>query len=178
MGVPLNSAIKIRAEKSDDHDAVKDLNDRAFNQSQEGIIVGKITNSGASILSLVAEIDKKIVGHILFSPAQFEEFPGITGGMGLAPMAVLPGYQEQGIGKMLVKEGISILRKQNVPFIIVLGHEHYYPKFGFEKASGYGIRCQWEGVPDEAFMILILNHELMSGVQGVARYMDEFNEAM
>jgi putative acetyltransferase len=65
---------------------------------------------------------------------------------------------------------IGILRNQGSPFIIVLGHPEYYPRFGFELASHSGIRSQWEGVPDEAFMLLILNEKAVSGVHGVARY--------
>ena len=77
--------------------------------------------------------------------------------MGLAPMAVLPAWQRQGIGTLLVKRGIEMLKRRSCPFIIVLGHPEYYPRFDFERASGTGIRSQWEGVPDEAFMILILD---------------------
>jgi putative acetyltransferase len=98
-------------------------------------------------------------------------------GMGLAPMAVLPELQHQGIGSRLVRAGIEILKSQSSPFIMVLGHPEYYPRFGFEPASHRRIRSQWEGVPDEAFMILILNENAMSGVHGVARYRGEFDEA-
>jgi putative acetyltransferase len=93
-------------------------------------------------------------------------------------MAVLPEYQGKGIGSMLIREGISRLKSKQAPFIIVLGHDTYYPKFGFERASKYGIKCQWDEVPDEAFMIIILDKEIMKGVSGVAKYRDEFNEAI
>ena len=99
-------------------------------------------------------------------------------GMGLAPMAVLPAWQRQGIGTLLIKRGIEMLKSRSCPFIIVLGHPEYYPRFDFERASNYGIRSQWEGVPDEAFMILILDREAMQGVSGVARYRNEFDEAV
>jgi putative acetyltransferase len=98
--------------------------------------------------------------------------------MGLAPVAVLPEFQNRGIGSELTRRGIEILRGMEAPFIIVLGHAEYYPRFGFEKASRYGIVSQWGGIPDEAFMILILNSEAMESVSGVARYRNEFNEAM
>jgi putative acetyltransferase len=93
-------------------------------------------------------------------------------------MSVLPDYQNRGIGVQLVNEGFKILKKSDCPFIIVLGHPKYYPRFGFKPASKYGIQCQWEGVPDAAFMVRIFNKGIIKGVSGVAGYRNEFNEAM
>ena len=168
--------VEIREEREQDYEAIKEINDKAFNQPQEGVIVEKIRNSGVERLSLVALIDNKPVGHILFSPVKIENQPDLKDGMGLAPMSVLPGYQNRGIGSLLIREGIKKLKMQPVPYIIVLGHERYYPKFGFEAASKYGIKCQWDGVPDEAFMIMILDEKAMPNVHGVAKYSDVFNE--
>ena len=170
--------IQIRKEKDSDFEAIKFVNDQAFKQPLEGNIVEKIRNTDSEILSLVAETDNQIVGHIFFSCAEITDHPEIKKGMGLAPMAVLPEYQKQGIGSMLINKGISILKNQNVPFVIVLGHPEYYPKFGFEKASEYGIQSQWDDIPDEAFMILILDRDKMKNVKGVARYREEWNEAV
>jgi len=74
--------------------------------------------------------------------------------------------------------GIEILKKSGFPFIIVLGHPEYYPRFGFKPAFQYGIKSQWEGVPDPAFMILWLDKTITNHVSGVAKYRDEFNEGM
>lgn len=71
-----------------------------------------------------------------------------------------------------------MLKRTGWPFVIVLGHPDYYPRFGFEPASRKGICCQWDGVPDEAFMVLILNEKAMEGISGVARYRSEFDETM
>jgi putative acetyltransferase len=98
--------------------------------------------------------------------------------MGLAPMAVLPDMQRRGIGTQLINAGVEELRKRRCPFIIVLGHAGYYPRFGFEKASLYGIMCQWEGIPDEAFMILWLDRTKAGSVSGLAKYREEFSEAV
>jgi putative acetyltransferase len=98
--------------------------------------------------------------------------------MGLAPVAVLPDRQRGGIGSSLVKRGLEILRDRGCPFVIVLGHPEYYPRFGFELASNYGLYSQWDGVPDEAFMVMIMDHASLKGVSGVAKYREEFNEAM
>jgi putative acetyltransferase len=76
-----------------------------------------------------------------------------------------------------VREGIKILKRRNCPFVIVLGHAEYYPRFGFEPANRYRIRSEWE-VPDDAFMILVLNPSIMRDVSGVARYRREFGEAL
>jgi putative acetyltransferase len=130
------------------------------------------------LLSLVATSDDSIVGHILFSPATIEHDGNVLEGMGLAPMAVSPEYQRQGVGSALVESGLKTLRARSCAFVIVLGHPDYYPRFGFELASKHGIECQWEGVPDEAFMALILDEAAMEGVSGVARYRDEFDQAM
>ena len=95
----------------------------------------------------------------------------------LAPMAVLPEYQRQGIGTALVRTGIAKLREKLCPFIIVLGHPEYYPRFGFEPASHHGVRSEWE-VPDEAFMIRLLDDIETDGSSALAKYRREFTEAM
>ena len=170
--------IEIREEKKEDYDAVQTVNDRAFGTPEEGRIVNKLRKICPGTLSLVAVSDEKIVGHIFFSPVMIDHQDTQVVGMGLAPMAVLPEFQNQGIGSSLVKEGLKRIKKTECPFIIVVGHIQYYPRFGFERGSKYGLRCQWDDVPDEAFMALILNISGMSGVSGVARYRDEFDEAM
>lgn len=168
----------IRQEKPEDINKIRSLNVLAFGQFLEAIIVDKLRANCAEVFSLVAVEDEKIVGHILFSPVALEGPHGIIKGMGLAPMAVLPDRQRQGIGSRLIQQGIDELRKVQCPFIIVLGHHEYYPRFGFEQASNYGIRCQWEGIPDEAFMILWLEKAMAGKVSGLAKYRDEFNEAV
>jgi putative acetyltransferase len=78
----------------------------------------------------------------------------------------------------MVRKGLEILRERGCPFVVVVGHPEYYPRFGFELASKYSIRSQWDGIPDEAFMIIIFDYNAMKSVKGVVRYRDEFNEAM
>ncbi len=116
------------------------------------------------------------MGHILFTPVGVESAGRQVVGMGLAPMAVRPDRQRQGIGSQLVKRGLDILREQRCPFVVVVGHPEYYPRFGFEPASLHGLASQWEGVPDAAFMVLILDAHAMTGVSGMAKYRREFNE--
>jgi putative acetyltransferase len=170
--------VEVRIELPEDIDAVRLVNDQAFGQPAEGRIVDRLRKSCEGILSLVAASNNQIVGHILFSPATIDIQDRLIEGMGLAPMAVLPEYQNRGIGSELVTEGLRIIKGMKCPFVIVLGHEKYYPRFGFQKASKYGLKSQWDGVPDEAFMVLILNESIMNDVSGVVRYRDEFDEAL
>lgn len=170
--------VNIREECAADYDAVRIVNDRAFGAPEEGNIVEKLRNTCRETLSLVAVSDERIVGHIFFSPVTVGPVGRQVMGLGLAPMAVMPEFQRQGIGSFLVEDGIRRIRDTDCPFILVVGHADYYPRFGFEPARPYGLQCQWEGVPDEAFMILRLDTSRMNQVSGVARYRDEFDEAM
>lgn len=95
-------------------------------------------------------------------------------GAALGPMAVLPEYQRQGIGGRLIEAGNQKLLESGCPFIIVVGHPEYYPRFGFEPAVAYGIRCEWE-VPDDVFLVLILDPSRIKGVFGLAKYRPEFS---
>ena len=170
--------ITVREERPDDVGEVRRVNESAFGQPQEADIVEALRRDCPDVLSLVAVDGDEIVGHVLFSPATIEANDGVRRGMGLAPMAVLPARQRQGIGTLLVEAGLARLRGLRCPFVIVLGHPGYYPRFGFKRASAHGIRCQWPGVPDEAFMILVLDPAAVAGVSGVARYREEFDQAM
>jgi putative acetyltransferase len=164
--------ITIRPEQPGDMQAIREVNRRAFGQEQEGAIVDALRANGAAQLSLIASLDGRIVGHILYSPVQV----GDVVGAGLGPMAVLPDYQRRGIGSRLVEAGIQRLEEQGCPFFVVVGHPAFYPRFGFEPASRHGIACEWT-VPDEAFMALIVDTARMKGVGGVARYRPEFAAA-
>lgn len=168
---------EIRVEEAQDVSQVRTLNELTFGQPAEADVVDKLRVVCGDYLALVAD-DEGIVGQIVFTPAVVEEPGRRAVGMGLAPLAVIPERQRQGIGSALTRRGLEILRERGCPFVIVLGHPEYYPRFGFERASAHGLTCQWEGIPDEAFMVLILDADAMEGVTGVAAYRDEFNEAM
>lgn len=168
----------IRKEKPGDIEGVRAVNERAFGQPEEADIVDVLRGACPDAYSLVAVEEDRVLGHILFSPATIHTQNGDVVGMGLAPMAVLPNYQRRGIGSKLVRAGLEMLKESSCPFVIVLGHPQYYPRFGFIPASGHGLQCQWDGVPDEAFMVLVLDESAMKGVSGVARYRSEFDAAM
>lgn len=162
--------IQIREEQPEDVEAIRDVNRRAFNQDQEGNIVDALRSNGAALLSLVATLDDRVVGHIMFSPITVGDVTGAA----LGPMAVLPEYQRQFIGSGLINSGIDSLKGKGYPFIIVLGHADYYPRFGFTPASTLGITCEWD-VPDNVFMVLVLDEAKMQGVSGLAKYRHEFS---
>ena len=170
--------VTIRQEQPEDVAAVRRINELAFGQPAEAGIVDSIRAACPDAVSLVALDDDQVVGHVFFSPVSVSGETGIVRGMGLAPMAVLAERQRQGIGSLLAREGIDAIRERKCPFIIVLGHPEYYPRFGFVPASQHGLSSQWEGVPDEAFMVLIFDKEAMTGISGVAKYRDEFDQAM
>lgn len=162
--------MEIREETAADIEAIRKVNQRAFAQHQEGNIVDALRSNGAALLSLVAIVNGELVGHILYSPAVVGE----TTGAALGPMSVLPEFQRQGIGSRLVEAGNQRLKDRGCPFIIVVGHAEYYPRFGFTPASKHNIRCEWD-LPDEVFMIAVLDSLKMQGVSGLAKYRHEFS---
>ena len=164
-------SIEIREECHDDIAAVHDLNRQAFGQDQESNIVDVLRANEAALLSLVATVDDRVVGHIMYSPAVVGD--NITGAA-LGPMAVLPEYQRQRIGSKLIKAGNRKLKDAGCPFIVVVGHADYYPRFGFRPASKHRIKCEWD-VPDNAFMLLVLDQAKMESVSGLAKYRHEFS---
>jgi putative acetyltransferase len=169
--------ILIRREKPEDIPLINSVIISTFKRDAEARLVDKLRRACADHLSLVAEDNNTIIGHIMFTPAHIINDKTVSG-MGLAPMAVIPSQQRRGIGKLLVKEGLKILRKKKCPFVVVLGHPEYYHRFGFQRASRFNIRSQWNDVPDEPFMILVMDGETMKNVSGIARFRDEFNDAL
>ena len=140
--------VEIREECPDDIAAIREVNRRGFEEEQESNIVDALQTNGAALLSLVAIMHDRVIGHIIYSPASVGE---MVEGAALGPMAVLPEHQRQGIGSKLVEAGNRKIRDEGYPFIIVVGHPEYYPRFGFRPASKYGIKCEWD-VPDDVFM--------------------------
>ena len=169
--------VTIRPERAEDASQVRQVNELAFGQPAEADLIESLRRACTDALSMVAE-EGELVGHILFNPVAVEGAGRRVLGMGLGPMAVLPDRQRRGIGSQLVRRGLDILRGRSCPFVVVVGHPHYYPRFGFEPASVHGLASQWEGVPDAAFMVLVLDEHAMAGVSGVATYREEFSEVV
>jgi putative acetyltransferase len=162
--------IDVREEEPSDLEAIRAVNNRAFGHDHEADIVDALRSNGASSLSLVATVDSLVAGHIMYSPVEI----GPLAGIGLGPVAVLPEYQRRGIGSALIETGNRQLEFAGCPFIVVLGHPTFYPRFGFRPAGTLGVSCEWD-VPDDVFQILVLDPVRMAGVSGVARYRREFS---
>lgn len=163
----------IRSELPTDCDAVRGLHDLAFGQPQEGRLVDALRASSAKRISLVAVAAGTVVGHIYFSPVTIEASSSPIEGMGLAPLAVLPDLQRQGIGAELVRRGLAGCRRLEQAFVVVLGHPAHYPRFGFVPAATMNLSCEYP-VPPEAFMAIELQPGALAGCRGLVRYRPEF----
>lgn len=168
--------INIRKEKQSDYYQVFEIHQKAFGQKDESRIVENIRKSKEFVpeLSLVAEIENNIVGHILFSKISISGKSKNKETLSLAPMAVLPEWQRKGIGEQLIRAGFQKALELGFDSVIVLGHPEYYPKFGFRKASKWGITCPFE-VPEAAFMAIELEKEALQNCDGKVVYPPAFN---
>jgi putative acetyltransferase len=169
----------IRAERKDDLSAIHEINQQAFGQEVEALLVEALRTSTAFIpeLSLVAMLEGAAVGHIMFTTLEIETRAGLVLALNLAPLAVLPAFQRRGIGTALVERGLSGGHDLGHKIVIVVGHPEYYPRFGFKPARALGLECPFPA-PDEAFMALELVPGALDGISGMLIYPPEFIEAV
>lgn len=156
----------IRKEIAEDISAIHAVNAAAFEREGEADLVDALRRDGLVTLSLVAEIDGEIVGHVLFCPVTVG---GVHSVQSLGPVAVVPSHQKQGVGVALIERALEMLRDDGHEGVIVLGHPEYYPRFGFVPASRFGITCPFPA-PDEAFMALELKPDGFAGKHGEVAY--------
>jgi putative acetyltransferase len=168
--------LRIRSETQDDYAVITEINDAAFGQKNEGRLVERLRETDKFIpeLSLVAELDGISVGHILFYPVIINSAENRYPILALAPISVLPDYQNKRIGSTLVIGGLKRSQELGHRAVIVLGYPEYYHKFAFKTASHWGIRPPFE-VPDNAFMALELVLGELEGKAGIVEYPEEFN---
>jgi putative acetyltransferase len=165
--------LDVRPERPADHDAARRVHQEAFGPgSPEAGLVDALRASGAAVpeLCLVAVDDDEVVGHIVFSRATLGSGHEV---LALAPMAVLPERQSQGIGSELVDESLLLAARSHFPLVVVLGHPGFYPRFGFEQAARYGVEAPWP-VPPEAWMARVLP-AYRDGARGVVTYAEAFD---
>ncbi len=166
-----DTALVIRnQDRASDLGTICAINDAAFAEYGGTKAFDQFRRERDDILSLVAIADGEMIAHVLFSPAAIETPEGNVAGMGLGQLAVTPEWQRQGIGRQITEAGLSELRKRGCPFIIVVGHASYYPRFGFERGSLHGVKCQWEDIPDDSFMVLFIDQTQRGKLRGVASF--------
>lgn len=170
--------VDIRLEEDGDIQAIHEVEFRAFRSQSEPALIERLREEDAASLSLVAEVDSKVVGHILFSPMTFDpEAPGLEErAYGLAPLAVLPEFQKQGIGKRLVERGLSLGISARWSLVFVLGDPAFFSRFGFKQASKYNFYSEYE-VPEKNFMVVSLTPAGLSvGQPYLVKYHPVFKE--
>lgn len=173
--------LTIRQEEEKDHKKVFELTEEAFRKMeqsdhQEHFLVEKLRKSDAFIpeLSLVAETEEgEIAGHILFTKLKIVDGDETFESLALAPVSVRPEFQNQGIGGQLILRGHSIAKELGYHSVILIGHENYYPKFGYEKTSNFGISFPFE-IPEINGMAVELTKDGLKNVKGVVKYPKEF----
>jgi putative acetyltransferase len=169
--------VRIRLERPSDLDAIRAVNRAAFGAEVEANLVDALRREASPIISLVADEDGAVIGHVMFSPVSIDgEGADVPALMGLAPLAVLPGGQRRGVGAALVREGLAACRRRGVAAVVLVGMPEYYPRFGFVPASRFGLRCEYE-VPDDVFMAIELETGALAGRHGLARYHPAFVRA-
>lgn len=161
----------IRTEQPQDIDGIEDVTMRAFKSAvysdhHEQFIVHALRQSGQLSISLVAELDGKLIGHVAISPVQISS--GTEGWYGLGPVSVLPAFQRQGVGTDLIETALTQLKAQHAQGCVVLGEPDYYARFGFRALS----QLVLEGVPAEYFQVLAFENEIP---QGKVQYHAGFN---
>lgn len=167
--------IVVRQESPTDYPEVYSLNIAAFKQRKEAKLVDHLRSSKSFIpeLSLVACVNDKIVGYILFTKINIVGNGNSAESLALAPISVLPELQRKGVGSILIKEGLNLAKKLGYKSVIVLGHEEYYPRFGFSPTNKWGIKPPFN-IPEKFFLGLELEDNAFADMSGTVVYSREF----
>jgi putative acetyltransferase len=169
--------ITIEAETEGDYEQITRLHTIAFNGDGEARLVEKLRKTPTYIpeLSLVAKYRNAIIGHILFYPIKIKTCRKKCRSLALAPVSVIPSFQNRKVGSRLIMEGLEKAKKLGFKSVIVVGHPEYYPKFGFEKASKYGISAPFD-VPDTCLFAIELEKDGLKNCSGTIEYPSEYDE--
>lgn len=177
----MNLTANIRKETPEDYQRVVELTERAFktlplSEGKEGMLVQNLRKSNSFIpeLSLVAEIEGKVVGHILFSPIIIDNGQQQFRSLVLAPVSVLPEFHHKGIGSQLILAGHQKAMELGYQSVILVGHPEYYPKFGYKRCSTWNIKSPIDLPSDDVFMALELSEGSLQGVTGTVVFPPEF----
>lgn len=154
-------------ENTEERSVIRSINEAAFGTPDEADLVDKLRFEGDALISLVAELEKRIVGHILFSRMWIETPSGLVAAVALAPLAVLPEHQRRGIGGRLIRYGLDLLRDRGEKIVIVVGHPGYYPRFGFSSEKARSLESTF---PAGVFMAMELSPGALDSIRGRVIY--------
>jgi putative acetyltransferase len=160
-------ALQVRPERSEDISAIRAVHDAAFGRPDEGKLVDALRTEGCARVSVVADEEGQVVGHILFSALEIVGQQPTVAGLTLAPLAVIPSRQRRGIGSTLVREGLRRSVGQGHRIVLVVGHPGYYPRFGFSAQLAKALKSPYAG---DSFMALELVPGALQGVGGKVQY--------
>lgn len=166
--------IIVRDESPGDAVRIHAVHARAFPTDLEARLVDALRDAGAVVISQVAVVAGAIVGHVLLSPVHIEHGGSNTSVLGLAPIAVAPEYQRQGVGSKLMRSALDQARARHVGAVVLVGEPDYYARFGFTAAKQSGLRCKWPGT-DEAFMVLEIDSGALARSSGLVSYHELFD---
>ena len=169
--------VEIKREKKRDFEEVDMLLQVAFEKNSVAQMVQKLREKDAFIpeLARVARINNQIIGVIHYSHVQIIKGKKTIDSISMAPLAVLPAYQNLGIGTELIRNSFTKAREKGYDSVIVMGHEEYYPRFGFKLASEYNILCPYD-IPNENFMVLELFPDTLANANGKVKYDPLFHD--
>lgn len=165
----------VRPESLADADQIRAVHAAAFPGPVEALLVDELRVNGHATIALVAELDGRVVGHIVFSPvalASASDTRTHLAGLGLAPVAVLPEFQRCGIGSQLVAAGLESCHRLDVDYVVVLGEPEFYRRFGFAPARTANLRDEYGG--GDSFLVCELCKDSLHGAEGTVSYGAEF----
>jgi putative acetyltransferase len=164
--------VTIRPEQPEDAAAARRVHVAAFPTAAEADLVDRLRANGKAAISLVAQFERDIIGHVLFTAVTFDP-PAQVVAFGLAPMAVLPGHEKHAVGRRLVQNGLAECHARGACLVVVLGDPPYYGRFGFERASRHGLRNEF-GAEDD-FMVFMLDATGHPPPGTLVKYAPEFD---
>jgi putative acetyltransferase len=172
--LPADHCVRIRIENTgsvDERATIRAINVAAFGRPDEAGLVDKLRADEHALVSLVAVLESSVVGHIMFSRMWIKTSCGLVSAVALAPVAVVPEHQRKGIGGLLIRHGLELLRGRGERIVIVVGHSNYYPRFGFSTDKARLLKSPF---PAEAFMAMELSAGALDGIQGSVVYPQAF----
>ncbi|MCW3098938.1 MAG: GCN5-related N-acetyltransferase [Chthonomonadaceae bacterium] len=169
--------VGIRPETASDAGAIQEVTELAFGRAYEAGVVEKVRRSSGFVseLSLVAEREGEIVGHVMFSELEIVGASESWTVLALGPISVRPEFQKQGVGRQMIRAGLERAANLGYGVVVLIGHPTYYPRFGFASGSRFGLKCAIP-VPDDVFMAHLLRSDGLDGIEGTVVFPPAFQE--